>query len=258
MARASSPPLPPSCARCGRDGPLIRAHGVRSELRAALDPALPHDAALCRTCLAEARASYFRAQLERERGVLSDIEREIAARASEHSLITTDVSRDLDRSATRGQRLADGVARVGGSWTFVLGFLLFLVIWMVVNGVFLSREAFDPYPFILLNLVLSCVAAIQAPIILMSQNRAGERDRRQATDDYRVNLKAELEVAALHEKLDLLLHTKWESLIELQEAQTELLEETIERLEALRARPSAEAGTERATSTSKPSTSDEP
>ena len=115
---------------------------------------------------------------------------------------------------TVGERLADNVARVGGSWAFVIGFGVVLVVWMALNVAMMGR-AFDPYPFILLNLVLSSLAAIQAPIIMMSQNRTSARDRAQADEDFRVNLKAELEVAALHEKMDHLLHEQWESLLDM-------------------------------------------
>ncbi|MBX3531100.1 MAG: DUF1003 domain-containing protein [Rhizobiaceae bacterium] len=117
------------------------------------------------------------------------------------------VSRDLsaaDKTSGVGNRLADAIARVGGSWSFILGFLVFLAVWVVANAVLLGAETFDPYPFVFLNLVLSMLAAIQAPIIMMSQNRQAARDRRDAEHDYEVNLKAEIEIMALHEKMDML------------------------------------------------------
>jgi len=109
----------------------------------------------------------------------------------------------------------------------VLGFVALLVLWTLTNGLVLRNRGFDPYPFILLNLVLSCLAALQAPIIMMSQNRAEARDRERAESDYRVNLKAEIEVAALHDKLDHVLHAQYEEMIELQEAELDLLEQLI-------------------------------
>jgi uncharacterized membrane protein len=125
-----------------------------------------------------------------------------------------------------GQRVADRIADVGGSWTFIIGFVVVLLSWIGINALFLSKSrAFDPYPFILLNLVLSCVAALQAPIIMMSQKRQEEKDRKRARNDYMVNLKAELEVRALHEKINLLLSEQMKSLFEVQKKQMEILDE---------------------------------
>jgi len=134
---------------------------------------------------------------------LGVIEKRVLAKAHERKIISTDVNAAFSAEASRGERLADHIARVGGSWTFIVGFLLFLVFWCVVNTVVLVTRAFDPYPFIFLNLVLSMLAAIQAPIIMMSQNRQAERDRFEAAKDYEVNLKAELEVLSLHQKIDM-------------------------------------------------------
>jgi uncharacterized membrane protein len=117
--------------------------------------------------------------------------------------ISTDAHAEFMAEASFGDRLADSIARIGGSWGFILAFLAFLVVWALANTVLLTRDAFDPYPFIFLNLVLSMIAAIQAPIIMMSQNRQSERDRFFAAKDYEVNLKAELEVLGLHRKIDL-------------------------------------------------------
>ncbi len=134
---------------------------------------------------------------------LGEIERRVLAKAHERKIISTDINAALQAEASSGQRLADTIARVGGSWSFIVAFLLFLVFWCVVNTIVLLTRAFDPYPFIFLNLVLSMLAAIQAPIIMMSQNRQAERDRFEAAKDYEVNLKAELEVLSLHQKIDM-------------------------------------------------------
>lgn len=130
---------------------------------------------------------------------------------------------------SRGQRAADAMARFGGSWTFIFIFVLILISWVILNSVILlrSNRAFDPYPYILLNLFLSMLASIQAPIILMSQNRQSEIDRRQAEHDYEVNLKAELEILLLHEKLDGLREQQWQELIHLQQQQISLLEKLL-------------------------------
>jgi len=131
---------------------------------------------------------------------------------------------------TRGQKLADRVARFGGSWTFILIFVGVLITWILFNVFAPKGESFDPYPFILMNLVLSCIAALQAPIIMMSQNRQEEKDRKQAENDYMINLKAELEVRKLHQKIDLLLEEQIKTLFDIQARQMELLTEIREKL----------------------------
>lgn len=132
-----------------------------------------------------------------------DIEKIVLEKAHKRQLISTDVNAAFSAHASFGERLADSIARIGGSWGFISAFLVFLVGWAIINTVLLTREAFDPYPFVFLNLLLSMLAAIQAPIIMMSQNRQAIRDRFEAAKDYEVNLKAELEVFSLHEKIDL-------------------------------------------------------
>jgi uncharacterized membrane protein len=121
--------------------------------------------------------------------------------------------------------LSDRIASFGGSWRFIILFGAVLLFWIILNAVFLLNRGFDPYPFILLNLILSCLAAIQAPIIMMSQNRAEARDRLRAENDYKVNLKAELEIRTLHEKIDHLLQRQYSRLFEIQQIQIELLEQ---------------------------------
>lgn len=124
-----------------------------------------------------------------------------------------------------GQRLSDRMADFGGSWRFILLFLGVLLLWMLANALLLRRAAFDPYPFILLNLVLSCIAALQAPVIMMSQRRQEERDRRRSQSDYQINLKAELEIRYLHEKVDHLLKNNSERMLEIQQIQIDLMRE---------------------------------
>lgn len=147
---------------------------------------------------------------------LSSAEKKVLVRARERRTVSTNAGEDFLANATFGQRLADGIARVGGSWTFIIAFVMFLVAWVILNTVILATGALDPYPFIFLNLLLSMLAAIQAPIIMMSQNRQAERDRYMAAKDYEINLKAEIEVLALHHKIDELV------LKELREAREEL------------------------------------
>ncbi len=135
--------------------------------------------------------------LTRKPGNLSDVEHKVLQSAIDRKAVSRNVNDSI-----AGDRLADTIARVGGSWSFILAFLAFLVVWTVLNAWLLGRASFDPYPFIFLNLILSMLAAIQAPIIMMSQNRQAERDRIDASHNYAINLKAEIEIMALHEKLD--------------------------------------------------------
>jgi uncharacterized membrane protein len=145
--------------------------------------------------------------------------------------IARNVLRDSDESVTFGARLADRVATFGGSWTFILIFVAFLLGWVVLNTAILGprRAAFDPFPYIFLNLFMSMIAALQAPVIMMSQNRQSDKDRLHAANDYEVNLKAELEIRALHAKLDELRSLDWQALVEQQRRQIELLTALTER-----------------------------
>lgn len=145
---------------------------------------------------------------------LSMLEHRVLESAIERRAISKDASSAYALHLSFGDRVADAFARFGGSWTFILSFVGFLALWAVGNAWLLGREAFDPYPFIFLNLLLSMLAALQAPLIMMSQNRQAQRDRIDAGHDYEVNLKAEIEIMALHEKLDELRHTQIMSLRE--------------------------------------------
>jgi uncharacterized membrane protein len=144
--------------------------------------------------------------LKRRPDGLSQLESRVLQSTLERTTISRDTNKAVAFHQTFGDRLADTIARIGGSWTFILGFIAFLIVWTSGNAWLLTRDAFDPYPFIFLNLVLSMVAALQAPVIMMAQNRQTERDRIDAAHDYEVNLKAEIEIMALHEKLDELRH----------------------------------------------------
>ncbi|HET9534358.1 MAG: DUF1003 domain-containing protein [Mesorhizobium sp.] len=140
--------------------------------------------------------------LARNADALTEAERRVLQSAIERKAVSRDRLQSHANAEKIGDRIADSVARVGGSWTFILGFLAFLVGWSILNTVLLATGAFDPYPYIFLNLLLSMLAALQAPVIMMSQNRQAARDRLDAAHDYEVNLKAEIEIMALHEKLD--------------------------------------------------------
>jgi uncharacterized membrane protein len=154
---------------------------------------------------------------------LGERERRVIAHLLQRRVITRDINQEFETESTVGQRLADRVAAFGGSWTFIFAFLGMMVVWMLFNSS--QTRPFDPFPFILLNLILSCLAALQAPVIMMSQNRQSARDRLDAQHDYEVNLKAELDIERLHAKIDDLKEQQWLELIALQRRQVQLLEE---------------------------------
>jgi uncharacterized membrane protein len=135
---------------------------------------------------------------------------------------------------TRGQKISDKVARFGGSWAFIISFFIILLIWIIFNVNATRSLIFDPYPFILMNLILSCIAALQAPIIMMSQNRQEEKDRQRSENDYLINLKAELEVRGLHQKVDLLLEEQIKTLFESQAKQLEIMKSIEQKLDSLK------------------------
>ena len=184
---------------------------------------------ICTADLNRYRMSYVRQVLETEVGEISALENEVLESLKENEVLSSNIYADFDAKLTRGEKLADGLATFGGSWKFIILFGLVLVAWIGVNSLVLLSRPFDPYPFILLNLVLSCLAALQAPVIIMSQNRMEARDRLRAEHDYKVNLKAELEIRHLHEKFDHLLKQQWTRLLEIQEIQLELMKEVAER-----------------------------
>ncbi len=166
--------------------------------------------------------------LRREWEKLTERERRVVQSFVERRQVSRNLSKAYDDDRTFGERIADRVATFGGSWTFIFIFGSVLIAWVVINSLLLLNRAFDPYPYILLNLFLSMIAAVQAPIIMMSQNRQAARDRLDAAHDYEVNLKAELEIRDIHDKLDDLREQKWIELVELQQEQIRLLEQLLE------------------------------
>ena len=162
--------------------------------------------------------------------LLTEREKRVIGGIANRVHISRNVRAEFDKSLSFGQRMADKMASFGGSWTFILSFLAVLVAWVVMNSVVLARwqDTFDPFPYILLNLVLSMMASIQAPVIMMSQNRQAAKDREDAAHDYEVNLKAELEIMALHEKIDTLRVHQWEDLVKLQQEQIEMLKRLLD------------------------------
>jgi uncharacterized membrane protein len=184
---------------------------------------------ICYDDLGLFRKEYVKQALHDELGELSALDHEVIASLQEHELLSQNIEKQFERKLTFGERLSDHIASFGGSWKFIILFGAVLFGWIALNAFLFMNRGFDPYPFILLNLILSCLAAIQAPIIMMSQNRAESRDRLRAENDYKVNLKAELEIRHLHEKIDHLLRRQYSRLFEIQQIQIELLEELTQR-----------------------------
>ena len=182
---------------------------------------------VCVDCLDLFREEYVEDALKEEVGELTQLEQEVVQSMKEQETLTENLNLTFEKSVTFGQHAADRVATFGGSWTFIGFFSLVLAIWIGVNTISVLFRPFDPYPYILLNLILSCLAAIQAPIIMMSQNRMESRDRLRSENDYQVNLKAELEIRHLHEKLDVLLKHQWQKLLEIQQIQMDFMKELV-------------------------------
>jgi uncharacterized membrane protein len=196
-----------------------------------LHPGIGNDAWLSREALADLSAGYVEDALQSEMGEITELERQVIESIREHELLAAkpDEEESLARR-TFGERLSDGLAAFGGSWRFIIYFGLFLALWIAANSLLWRQQtAPDPYPFILLNLMLSCLAALQAPLIMMSQNRQEARDRERARLDYQINLKAELEIRHLHEKLDHLLRQHSERLLEIQRIQVDMLRQLMSR-----------------------------
>ena len=216
------------CRRTLRSDEVLHAELVRPTLVDAIraeghpwDPA----GAICWADLHRYRTQHIADLLEREKGELTELDRDVVRTMERQQLLSTDMARELAEPLSLGQRAADRMASFGGSWAFIVTFAAIIVVWVGLNSVALVRQPFDPYPFILLNLVLSLVAAIQAPVIMMSQNRMEAKDRLRAENDYRVNLKSELEIRVLNEKIDRLLSRQWQRLLEIQDLQMDVMQE---------------------------------
>ncbi len=228
-AKTSSRKPRPRCAICGQDArepttfSLVRP--TLAEMILKDHPELTADAVFCGRHLTPYRTRYVADLLEREKGEVTELERQVVESLAREALVSRDVEKSWEVKRTFGERVADLVADFGGSWSFILSFFFILSAWMMFNIWMTSDKVFDPFPFILLNLVLSCIAAIQAPIIMMSQKRQETKDRMRSENDFQVNLKAELEVRHLHEKIDHLLHRQWERLAEIQQIQLEIMQD---------------------------------
>lgn len=190
-----------------------------------MDANLTLQSTLSHTTMLNFRIQYIDRLLKKDISYSNQFNHEMKHKVRSEKVHIKNVNDALKANETFGQKIADGIATFGGSWTFIIIFIVVLASWIIVNTLPLFFEPFDKFPYILLNLALSCLAAIQAPIILMSQNRQAERDRVEADNDYEVNVKSEVEIQLLHEKIDYLMDSKWQHLIELQQLQIELIQE---------------------------------
>lgn len=218
------------CAITGREmskAELVSLENVRPSLLDMIradHPEVAADATVCRSALATYRMRYVESLLRDEQDGISELDRQVAESLANHDTVAENIDDEFEEHRTLGERWADNLAAFGGSWAFIITFLGVMAVWMGIN-LLLATTAFDPYPFILLNLVLSCLAALQAPVIMMSQKRQEAKDRLRSRNDYLVNMKAELEIRHLHEKLDHLISRQWQRLAEIQQVQLEILNE---------------------------------
>jgi uncharacterized membrane protein len=240
MDEVSVPPLSQSdtqtkrlpCSISGEPRPrkdLISLETLRPKLvdRIRRDyPDIAQGALISRQIVNKFRTVYVEELLKAEHGEFSELDRQVAESIAKQDTIAENVEEEFEEHRTVGERLSDELASFGGSWAFLIAFFIVLASWIAFNLLRGEAQAFDAYPFILLNLILSCLAAIQAPIIMMSQKRQEAKDRLRALNDYRVNLKAELEIRHLHEKMDHLITKQWQRLAEIQQIQLEIMHET--------------------------------
>ncbi len=219
------------CNLCGKsffESDLIQGHGIRTEIESLIirdNPSWNDNGMICIADYSYYRAKYIQNIIEEETGDVKELEKEVIRSLNDNEVISKNLNIETENILSYGDKIADKVADFGGSWKFIGIFFFILIGWIVLNTVILLNKPFDPFPFILMNLILSCLAAIQAPIIMMSQNRQEAKDRKRAENDFKVNLKSEIEIRTLHEKVDHLLLDQWSKMIKIQELQIDMIEE---------------------------------
>jgi len=215
-----------------QDPSFVSAHLLRESIFSLIQKDYPDFNRNCyieKNEVAKYRALHLESLIIKENNRYGIPDKHVIESVLNKEIISENIEDGLNEKLTTGQKIADKVARFGGSWTFIISFGVFLFLWMAVNVWVLAAHPFDPYPFILLNLFLSTLAAIQAPIIMMSQNRQEEKDRKRGENDYKVNLKAELEIKLLHDKIDHLISYQNKKLLEILEMNSDYLEEIVNR-----------------------------
>lgn len=184
---------------------------------------------ICSADLERLRIQHIQQMMEDDRGELSQLDAEVLRSIREHEILSENINREYVKNLSVGERFADRIALFAGSWTFIIVFIFVIMMWMTLNLLNFKGLAFDPFPFILLNLTLSCIAALQAPVILMSQNRQAVRERLKSDYEYGINLKAELQIRQINSKLDQLMRNQWKRLLEIQQVQIDLAEQLLEK-----------------------------
>jgi uncharacterized membrane protein len=211
-----------------RKGEEVEAHYIRDGIINLIKSEHPGFNEECHISLDELnhyRRQYLSSLIVEEAGEINALDRDVMDAIKNNATLSENIEDTLEERLTLGQKVADKIASFGGSWTFIIFFFIFILLWMGTNIWILVSRSFDPYPFILLNLILSCLAAIQAPVIMMSQNRKEHKDRMRSENDYKINLKAELEIKLLSEKIDHMIVHQNKKLLEIQELQTDYLED---------------------------------
>ena len=221
------------CQKTFPEGQLITSHGIRHEIEEIIKndhPEWNDNSRICKDDFDACRIKYIIKMIAEEKGSIEVLEAAVINSIKENEIITFN-TRIENETLKVGELISDKVASFGGSWKFIIIFFSILLVWIAINNIYLLIKPFDPYPFILLNLVLSCQAAIQAPIIMISQNRQEMKDRLKSENDYKINLKSEIEIRTLHEKVDHLLLDQWSKMMKIQEIQIEILEEIRKKIE---------------------------
>lgn len=212
---------------------LVRIESVRNQIKELIRKDFPEwigdEGYISQEVLSKYRNAYIQKLLEEEKGELSELDREVLKSMKGAETLAKDLNAEMTEKLSIGQHLSDKVATFGGSWKFIIIFMVILFLWIIINSYVLLNKPFDPYPFILMNLILSCIAALQAPVIMMSQNRQETKDRMRAQNDYQINLKAEIEIRQLHEKIDHINIQYGQRLFELQQVQIDLMEQILEK-----------------------------
>lgn len=226
------------CSVCSNYFPndqIISGNGVRNEIEKLIQldfPGWNDSSYICKTDYKNYKIKYITNLISEETGQIEKLESEVIQTIQNSDFISTNINSEFARG-TKGEQISDALAKFGGSWKFIIFFFLVLLSWILINSFYLIGKPFDPFPFILLNLVLSCIAAIQAPVIMMSQNRQEAKDRLRAEKDYKINLKSEIEIRTLHEKMDHLLLEQWSKMTAIQELQIDILNDIREKIEGL-------------------------